>query len=95
MPTWNSVFQEMRQELNKTANNEIYKCNLTSQSVTKDKLIHWLETVCFLVEECQAVYSCFVGGAESPRKTALTIVIEKEIRATQDSCYEVYKSCAF
>ena len=64
----NSVFQEMRQELNKTANNEIYKCNLTSQSVTKDKLIHWLETVCSLVEECQAVYSCFVGGAESPQK---------------------------
>ena len=48
----NGVFQEMRKELKVTTNHEIQKCNLDKRSVTKDKLIHWLETVCFILDSC-------------------------------------------
>ena len=48
----NGVFQEMRKELKVTTNHEIQKCNLDRRSITKEKLIHWLETVCFILDSC-------------------------------------------
>ena len=48
--TRNSVFNELRSELNVSNNHDIQACHLNKRSVTKDKLIGWLETVCLILD---------------------------------------------
>ena len=45
-----SVFGEMCKELNITDHHNIQACNLNKRSVTKEKLIGWLETVCYVFD---------------------------------------------
>ena len=46
----NSIFSEMCKELNITSHHHIQECYLNKRSVTKEKLIRWLETVCFILD---------------------------------------------
>ena len=48
----NAVFEEIRKELNVSTNHEIQECNLDKPRITKARLIHWLETVCWIVDSC-------------------------------------------
>jgi len=45
-----AIFAEMCQELNITNHHHIQRCYLDKRNVTKDKLIRWLETVCFILD---------------------------------------------
>ena len=45
-----SIFSEMCKELNVTNHHHIQACFLNKRSVTKDKLIGWLETVCYILD---------------------------------------------
>ncbi len=45
-----SVFQDMCNDLNVTDHHSIQACNLNKRSVTKDKLVGWLETVCYILD---------------------------------------------
>ena len=40
----------MCQELNITNHHRIQRCYLDKRNITKDKLIRWLETVCFILD---------------------------------------------
>ena len=40
----------MCKELNITSHHQIQECYLNKRSVTKEKLIKWLETVCFILD---------------------------------------------
>ena len=46
----NSVFEDMCKELKITNHHHIQKCYLDKPSITKAKLIGWLETVCFILD---------------------------------------------
>ena len=46
----NAVFEEIRKELNVSTNHEIQECNLNKPRITKARLIHWLETVCWILD---------------------------------------------
>ena len=50
----NSVFEDMCKELKITNHHHIQKCYLDKPSITKAKLIGWLETVCFILDSNQA-----------------------------------------
>ena len=44
-----SVFSEMRNDLKYVINNEhIQAVNLNRRTITKEKLVTWLETVCYI-----------------------------------------------
>ncbi len=45
-----SVFSDMCKDLNITNHHGIQACNLNKRSVTKEKLIGWLETVCYILD---------------------------------------------
>ena len=45
-----NVFGEMCKELNVTNHHHIQACNLNKRSVTKEKLVGWLETVCYILD---------------------------------------------
>ena len=45
-----SVFDEMCNELNVTNRQHIQACNLNERTVTKEKLVGWLETVCYILD---------------------------------------------
>jgi hypothetical protein len=48
----NGVFEEIRKELKVITNHKIQKRYLDRRSVTKDKFIHWLRTVCLISDSC-------------------------------------------
>ena len=45
-----SVFDEMCKELNITNRQHIQACYLNRRTVTKEKLVGWLETVCYILD---------------------------------------------
>ena len=45
-----SVFEEMRQELNITDNQDVRACYMAKKTVTREKLISWLEAVSCILD---------------------------------------------
>ena len=45
-----AIFAEMCKELNITNHHHIQRCFLDKRNITKEKLIRWLETVCFILD---------------------------------------------
>jgi hypothetical protein len=45
-----SVFEEMCKELKVTNHHQIQACNLNKRNVTKEKIVGWLESVCYILD---------------------------------------------
>jgi hypothetical protein len=68
----NSIFGEMRKELNVTNHYHIQACNLNKRSVTKENLVGWLETVSIprliqhtIIRKCCTYHGV---GLQTPRR---------------------------
>lgn len=64
-----SVFAEIREDLNITFNQDVRACYMAKKTVTRDKLISWLETVCCILDSfALPLLDCGVGMIEDFQK---------------------------
>ena len=85
-----SVFAEIRKDLNITFNQDVRACYMAKKTVTRDKLISWLETVCCIPDLfALPLLDCGVGMIEDHQKLKDEKILNQEtIIKLQDKLIE-------
>ena len=85
-----SVFAEIRQDLNITFNQDVRACYMAKKTVTRDKLISWLETVCCILDSfALPLLDCGTGMIDDYQKLKDEKILHQEtIIKLQDKLIE-------